>query len=283
MGEARHHDGDLQPDGRVRHRLEHDDGLLRSGERTSGHRLHLPSALHGARHDGGGHHRVTPAATTAGPAFDVVGFGVNALDLIAVIDGFPAPDTKVPIEEFDVQGGGMTATAMVACVRLGLRARYIGKIGTDFWSRLSLRLLSKEGVDVRGVIRAKGSPGHVSVVLADRAAGQRRLFFRRPPAYDIRPAELDRTVITSGRLLHVDGVDAEAAVRAIDWAREAGMRITMDGERIVPRGWAAFPRDARSFPGSRDACRAWRAGADRRPHHPHPGILGRRGRHQRRG
>jgi sulfofructose kinase len=185
---------------------------------------------------------MTLAATTAGPPFDVVGLGVNALDLIAVIDGFPAPDSKVPIGEFDVQGGGMTATAMVACARLGLRARYIGKVGTDLWSRLSLRLLSKEGVDVRGVIRAKGSPGHVSIVLADRRTGQRTLFFRRPAAYDIRRAELDRTAITSGRLLHVDGVDAEAAAQAIDWARAAGMRITMDGERIVPGIENVWPR-----------------------------------------
>ncbi len=185
---------------------------------------------------------MTPAATTAAPAFDVVGLGVNALDLIAVIDGFPAPDSKVPIRDFDVQGGGMTATAMVACARLGLKSRYIGKIGTDLWSRLSLRLIAKEGVDVRGVIRAKGSPGHVSLVLADRGTGQRALFFRRPAAYDIRPDELDRGVITSGRLLHVDGVDAGAAVQAIAWAREAGMRVTMDGERIVPGIEKVWPR-----------------------------------------
>jgi sulfofructose kinase len=95
---------------------------------------------------------------------------------------------------------------------------------------------------VRGVIRAKGSAGHVSVVLADRAAGKRTLFFRRPAAYDIRSEELDRAAITSGRLLHVDGVDAEAAVRAIEWAREAGMRITMDGERIVPGIENVWPR-----------------------------------------
>jgi sulfofructose kinase len=176
---------------------------------------------------------VTPKDAEA-PPFDVVGFGVNALDLIAIIDGYPLPDTKAQFKEFDVQGGGVVATAMAACARLGLRTRYIGKVGTDFWSRLSLRTLSKEGVDVRCVIKAKGSPGHVSLVLADRATGQRTLFFRRPPAYAIRPEELDRTAITAGRLLHVDGIDPEAAVRAIGWAREAGMRVTMDGERIVP-------------------------------------------------
>lgn len=185
---------------------------------------------------------MTTAVGNEAAPFDVVGFGVNALDLIAVIDGFPVPDSKAPIEAFEVQGGGMTATAMVACARLGLRARYIGKIGTDLFARLSLRLIRSEGVDVRGVIRAQGSPGHVSIVLADRGTGQRTLFFRRPPAYDIKVEELDRSVITSGRLLHVDGVDAEAAVQAIEWARAAGMRITMDGERIVAGIEHVWPR-----------------------------------------
>jgi sugar/nucleoside kinase (ribokinase family) len=166
--------------------------------------------------------------------FDVVGLGVNALDLIAIIDGYPQPDTKVPFQTFDVQGGGVVATAMAACARLGLTTRYIGKVGGDFWSHASIKTLTQEGIDVRYVIRDKSSPGHVSLVLADRATGQRTLFFRRPPAYAIGPEELQREAITSGRLLHVDGIDAAAALRAVQWAREADMRVTMDGERIVP-------------------------------------------------
>ena len=167
------------------------------------------------------------------PPFDVVGFGVNALDLIGVTDGYPEPDTKAPLLEFDVQGGGVVATALAACARLGLRTRYIGKFGTDFWSRVSLRSLAREGIDVRHALRAPGSPGHVSLVVADRSSGTRTLFYRRPPAYAIRPEELDRAALTAGRLLHVDGIDAAAALQAVRWAREAGMRVTMDGERIV--------------------------------------------------
>jgi sugar/nucleoside kinase (ribokinase family) len=174
--------------------------------------------------------------------FDVVGFGVNALDLIALIDGYPQPDTKAQFQTFDVQGGGVVATALAACARLGLKARYIGKVGGDFWSRASLKTLTREGIDVRYVIRDKASPGHVSLVLADRATGQRTLFFRRPPNYAIRPEEVRREAITSGRLLHVDGIDAAAALQSIQWAREAGMRVTMDGERIVPGIEQVWPR-----------------------------------------
>ena len=171
----------------------------------------------------------------AGPPsrVDVVGLGTNALDLLGVIEGHPQPDTKSPLREFDVQGGGMIATALVACVRLGLRARYVGKFGDDYWARLGRRLLARDGVDVRHALRARGSVGHVSMMLIDARTGARTGFYRRPPAYAIGPEELDRTVITSGRLLHVDGVDPAAAARAIGWAREAGMRVTMDGERVV--------------------------------------------------
>lgn len=82
----------------------------------------------------------------------------------------------------------------------------------------------------------------MSLVLADRATGARTLFFRRPPTYAIRPEELNRDALTAGRLLHVDGIDAAAALQAVQWAREAGMRVTMDGERIVPGVEEVWPR-----------------------------------------
>jgi sugar/nucleoside kinase (ribokinase family) len=185
---------------------------------------------------------VTGRPDAGGPTpVDVVGLGSNALDLIGVIDGHPEPDTKSPLREFEVQGGGMIATAMVACARLGLRARYVGKFGDDYWARLGRRLLVRDGVDVRHALRARGSVGHVSMMLIDARTGSRTGFYRRPPAYAIRPEELDRAVITSGRLLHVDGVDVAAAAVAVRWAREAGMRVTMDGERVVEGIDAVWP------------------------------------------
>jgi sugar/nucleoside kinase (ribokinase family) len=185
--------------------------------------------------------RPAERAADSPPATDVVGLGTNALDLLGVIDGPPAPDTKAPLREFDVQGGGMVATALVACVRLGLRARYVGKFGDDYWARLGRRLLAQDGVDVRYALRARGSVGHVSMMLIDVETGLRTGFYRRPPAYAIGPDELDRAVITSGQLLHVDGVDPAAAAQAIQWAREAGMRVTMDGERVVDGIDAVWP------------------------------------------
>ncbi len=169
---------------------------------------------------------------------DVVGFGVNTVDLTALIDGYPGPDTKQPMADFDIQGGGMTATALVACARLGLRARYIGKVGGDFWARVSLRTLRREGIDVRHVLRARESAGHVSLVLVDRRSGTRTLFFRRPAAYGVAPEELDRAVLTSGRLLHVQR-GRRGGDRPGDRLGPGGRDAGHDGRRADRRGHRA--------------------------------------------
>src|SRR5207244_12425916 len=136
-----------------------DGAVLRPADRAARPVVRVPATVHGARDDGGSSDAMTSDGIIALDArpFDVVGLGVNALDLIAVIDGFPEPDAKHMIDEVEIQGGGMTATAMVACARLGLRARYVGKVGGDLWSQLALRLLRQDHVDIRGVIRLKDS------------------------------------------------------------------------------------------------------------------------------
>lgn len=63
--------------------------------------------------------------------FDVIGLGTNALDLVAIIDGYPRPDTKVQFQEFNVRGAGPVATGMAAGgpdgivrVHLGMKVFY---------------------------------------------------------------------------------------------------------------------------------------------------------------
>ena len=54
--------------------------------------------------------------------FDVVGFGLNTIDLIAMVGQYPEPDSKQQMAEFVERPGGQAATAMTACARLGWRA-----------------------------------------------------------------------------------------------------------------------------------------------------------------
>ena len=63
--------------------------------------------------------------------FDVAGFGLNSIDLVAVVAEYPALNSKQRLQRVARLPGGQIATAMATCARLGWRARYIGRFGDD--------------------------------------------------------------------------------------------------------------------------------------------------------
>ena len=77
-------------------------------------------------------------------AFDVVGLGEISVDHICVVPRIPGASDKVRMASYEVQGGGQIATAMIACQRLGLKARYLGKVGDDRWGTWSIDELRRE-------------------------------------------------------------------------------------------------------------------------------------------
>ena len=74
---------------------------------------------------------------TAGE-FDVVGFGLNAVDHLCFVPRFPERGTKPRVSRFLRTPGGQAASAMVLCARLGHRAKYVGKVGGDETGDFSL-------------------------------------------------------------------------------------------------------------------------------------------------
>ena len=60
--------------------------------------------------------------------FDVAGFGLNSIDLLAVVAEHPLPNSKQRLQRVARVPGGQIGTAMAACAKLGWRSRYIGTL-----------------------------------------------------------------------------------------------------------------------------------------------------------
>jgi sugar/nucleoside kinase (ribokinase family) len=165
--------------------------------------------------------------------FDVVGLGESSLDFVAVVSGQIAPDSKLPVERFEALPGGQTATALVACARLGHRVRYVGALGDDDAGSAIEEALKKESVDVAAVPRP-GVPSRVAVVLVDAATGRRTVLERRDSRLDLQPHEI-MPVVTSGRVLLIDAVDVDAAIAAAQNAAAAGIPAVVDVDRMGAR------------------------------------------------
>ena len=190
--------------------------------------------------------------------FDVVGVGNNVIDYLFRISHFPEPNTKMDALGVTIQGGGLTATAMVACARLGLRTRYIGKFGDNEIGRMARQELLAEGLDLAGSVVAEGVPNRFCVVLVEEGSGHRTIVRQRDPRISLTPAELTREAVCAGRVLHLDGHEGDAALQAARWAKQAGVLVSMDAEEPTQHREELFPltdilivsqRFARAFTG----------------------------------
>ena len=166
--------------------------------------------------------------------YDVVGFGENSVDLVAVVAEFPTPNSKQRLQRFARLPGGQIATALAVSARLGCRARYLGSFGDDPLGVLSRESLSENGVDVSAARVVAGATNRFAVVLVDARSGERTVLWDRHPDLTMTPAHVSREAVTSGRLLIVDCHDTAASTRAARDAKAAGVPTIIDVEQVRP-------------------------------------------------
>jgi sugar/nucleoside kinase (ribokinase family) len=93
----------------------------------------------------------------------------------------------------------------------------------------------------------------MSFILIDTSSGERTIVWRRDPRLTVPPSFLERSWITSARLLHVDGHDPATTSVAASWARASGVPVVADLdhmsaglERLLP--FVDFPVTSKEFP-----------------------------------
>jgi sugar/nucleoside kinase (ribokinase family) len=169
-----------------------------------------------------------------GKPFDVVGFGLNAVDYLITVPHYPHFNTKVRLTDHVLLPGGQVATAMTALARLGCRTRYIGKVGSDELGRIQVRSLAEAGVEHSRVTIVDGATSQLAFILIDQPSGERTIIWGRDPRLTMQPEELNRETVTSGRILHLDGHDVAASIQAARWAREEAIPVVIDVDNVYP-------------------------------------------------
>lgn len=163
---------------------------------------------------------------------DVVGLGLNAMDYIAVVPRFPRPGGKTDIAQLSLEPGGQVATALTVCARMGLAARYVGSVGSDPLGRLQIESLQREGIDISHVRVVPDASSQMAFILVEAGVGERTIIWHRDQRLLYPPESVEPDVVTSGRILHLDGRDSAAALRAARLAREAGVPVVIDIDRV---------------------------------------------------
>jgi sulfofructose kinase len=167
------------------------------------------------------------------PVVDIVGVGLNATDTIIRLPHFPAFNSKVEFRVSEILPGGQVATALTACARWGLKARYVGKIGDDSAGILQQNEMLKDGIEAHWIV-APQCQSQSSFILVDGVSGERTVLWRRDARLELLPSEIQRDWVVRARLLHVDGHDCAGATRAARWARSEHIPVTADLDNLYP-------------------------------------------------
>ena len=86
-----------------------------------------------------------------------------------------------------------------------------------------------------GLHRTRHFEGRRAAILVDECNGDRLVMWGRDAALSLSKTEITADAMASARLVHVDDVDADAAVRSAHLARAAGVPVTSDLDRVNDR------------------------------------------------
>lgn len=179
---------------------------------------------------------------TRAEPLDLVGVGQCSIDHVCSVDGLPPLGGKDAMLAYELLPGGQVATAVLAAVRLGLRAAYVGTVGSDPQADLALAPLATAGVDLSGVRRVRGASTRLAVILVDRASGERTVLGFRDPRLRLEPGEVPSERIARARCLLVDAEDPAASLRAARAARAAGVPVVADLDAVSEASLALVPQ-----------------------------------------
>lgn len=173
-----------------------------------------------------------PFQLPSGKQFDVVGFGLNAVDHLIVAPTFPAFDTKTRFLEHIQAAGGQTATTMVGLQRLGMCTAYAGRFGSDAAGHFGLASLESEGVNTKLAEVIEGARTQTAFIIIDAETGERTILWDRDERLSYNERDAPEAFGARGRVLHIDAHDPPACAVLARAARASGTIVSLDVDNI---------------------------------------------------
>lgn len=174
---------------------------------------------------------------------DVLCAGIVVADHVCTpITHLPAAGELVIADRLLLTIGGCAANVAVDLVKMGVRARVVGRVGDDVFGRAVGEMLREQGVDAAGLMTSAGVD--TSQTLIVNVAGQDRRFIHTFGANALfSPGDIPLEVATHCKVLYLGGyllmpeVKAETLAPLFAVARQAGAKTVLD---VVTPGKADY-------------------------------------------
>jgi sulfofructose kinase len=167
---------------------------------------------------------------TAGPEFDILGFGTMAVDEFLYVTEYPPVDGKARVVGERRRCGGLIATALAAASRLGACCAYAAVFGDDALSCECLAALAAAGVRDDLIVREPGAGPVRSVIVAEEGRGTRTIFYNKDRLRPYPSNHLGRLLPTRARVIVLDHLGIESMLPLSRLAASLGVPVVADVE-----------------------------------------------------
>jgi sulfofructose kinase len=159
---------------------------------------------------------------------EIIGIGLAVLDHLMIVPEFPAREGVVASNQYEVHGGGMVATALVASSLLGASTEFWGRVGADDNGHAILKELKQYGVGTSQIKIVPDGKTGVCFVLVKAGSGERSFVVSRQRNLHVDLTNLNLERIKKAKVLLIDASWVEAAHQAAHYAKSHGIPVVSD-------------------------------------------------------
>ncbi|SCZ49862.1 PfkB family carbohydrate kinase [Thiohalomonas denitrificans] len=166
---------------------------------------------------------------------NILGVGNATLDIINIVDGYPAEDDEVRAEAQRVYRGGNTANSLVVLSQLGHRCRWAGTLADERDARPILDDFERHHVDTAAAATISQGKVPTSYVILNKRTGSRTIVhYRDLPEYAFK--HFARIDLQELEWVHFEGRNPEAVKRMLQRvkAERPELRCSLEVEKHRP-------------------------------------------------
>jgi sugar/nucleoside kinase (ribokinase family) len=179
-------------------------------------------------------------------AIDVVCVGNIVVDAVGInVERIPAEGSMTLFDKVEMHLGGCSNNTALALAKLGMKVSLVAKVGQDGLGDLCASVLTKQGVDIRGLKRSATDSTSFSFITIP-PSGNRRIFHTLAANATFGPADIDYARFNGAKWVFFGGMaimpslEGENLAQVLKAAKKAGARTAADtatNDRFTRADW----------------------------------------------
>lgn len=160
----------------------------------------------------------------------VLGVGVATLDIVSLVDRYPAEDSEVRALARRARRGGNVTNTLAVLAALGHEARWAGTVADDTDAQHLLACAAREHIDTQARVTHRGGRTPVSHIVASQATGSRTIVHWRDLP-ELGADDFARIPLEGIDWIHFEGRNVPALAAMLARARDFGTRCSLEIEK----------------------------------------------------